>query len=322
MTRMIRSNKTGELWIPTLDGAFAYRETSANRVVTTLIKAAPDPDASDLQLQLVQHQSATERHDPVVLVADFCALLRDRSAALVACYATADAGEAFRASPRFADMRLHTLNAKECAVMLLPETISYLERSLLDAARRGCSKAELLAIDRQVIEAIVERTSRVCIDGNLAVEYVCESRDNLFLPPISVASSRASASTNFVGDKAPLSSPHFSTPDRQIEALKRHNAKLMSERDRALNNENSKRARTGPPATSSTSRDPPPGRTIYGGHSGITGGGKSSSEHHCRSFNQAAGCWREVCNYRHACSVKLDDGKLCNRSHSAVNHPK
>lgn len=315
MTRMIRANKLGELWIPTLDGAFAYRETSANRVVTTLIKAAPDQDVSDLQLQLVQHQSSTERHDPVVLVADFCALLRDRSAALVACYATPEAGDAFRAAPRFADMSLHSLNKSASAVLLLPETIAFLERALLDAARRGCSKTELLTIDRQVIEAIIERTSRVQIDGNLAVEYVCDSRDNLFFPPS--ASSRQPVHDPTPDKAAP---PSTDPTQRQLEALKRQASKLMSERDKAIND--SKRHRPSTALPSSAARDPPPGRTVYGGTSGITGGGKSSSEHHCRSFNQTAGCWRETCNYRHACTVKLDDGKICNRSHSAINHPK
>lgn len=318
MTRMIRANKLGELWIPPLDGGFAYRETSANRIVTTLIKASPDPDAADLQLQLVQHQSATERHDPVVLVADFCAMLRDRSAALVACYATPDAGDAFRASGRFSGMRLHSLNDPATAVLLMPETIAFLERALLDAARRGCSKSELLTIDHQVIEAIVERSARVCIDGNLAVEYVCDSRDNLFLPPRAATHGRASTQDAFAADKQPTSPDAVS---RQLEALKRQNSKLMSERDKALHD--SKRQRQpGQPATPAASREPPPGRVTYGGATGVTGGGKPASEHYCRSFNQAGGCWRETCNYRHACTFKLDDGKVCSRSHSAINHPK
>lgn len=193
-------------------------------------------------------------------------------------------------------MQLHMLQAKDAATMLLPCMVSFLERALLSASRRGYSKAELLMIDRQVVEAIMERTSVVRVDGNLAIEYVCDTRTALFFPsnpvlPLSKtalhddgpasegrASSTAASSTSFAGS------------DRQLDALKRANSKLMSERDRALHELGAKRARytrlsgtaksTSPPA----SRGPPQGRTVYGGQTGIAGGGKPSAEHICRSY--------------------------------------
>ena len=48
--------------------------------------------------------------------------------------------------------------------------------------KRHYSIADILAVDRQVVNAIMERAARVKVDGSLAIEYVVDSMPGVFMP--------------------------------------------------------------------------------------------------------------------------------------------
>ncbi|KAL1503513.1 hypothetical protein AB1Y20_011993 [Prymnesium parvum] len=52
MSKMIRANAAGELWIPPIDSYFAYKDPSSTRTITTLLKAGGQNGAVELSLQM------------------------------------------------------------------------------------------------------------------------------------------------------------------------------------------------------------------------------------------------------------------------------
>ena len=82
------------------------------------------------------------------------------------------------------------------------------------AQRYGYSTAEMLAIDKAVIDACTERGSEVKVDDNLAVERVIEQRADLFKPKFELSTPRAIAtqvleqlSENKVGTRLTTAAP-------------------------------------------------------------------------------------------------------------------
>lgn len=98
MSKMIRANAAGELWIPPIDASFSYRDPSSTRNVTTLLKAGGQGSSTELSLQMVQSDQLQERRDPITIAADYADILEHRSAALVACYGCPEASLKFVAS--------------------------------------------------------------------------------------------------------------------------------------------------------------------------------------------------------------------------------
>lgn len=320
MSKLIRANTAGELWIPPIDASFAYKDPSSTRAVTTLLKAGGQNGSPELSLQMVQGEQLQERHDPISIVADYTDIISHRSAALIACYGSPEAAAKFAASKRFGQLEKHRLSATS-KVLLAPWAIGKLERALKSAARLGVSTATLLRIDKDVVDAIHERQSQFKDDGSLAVEFVCTQRADLFRPatPISLSDfSRASTNTPSVAhfDAAssvgPSASAVGSNTSRPVSDRER---KLQSAHDRLLH-ENKKLKAAESHASSNASS-----RSRYGGNSRRTGGGDPRSSNICRDFNSPAGCEREQCKFKHVCSKPDRDGRPCGDArHSAVFH--
>lgn len=77
--------------------------------------------------------------------------------------------------------------------------------------------------------------------------------------------------------------------------------KLQSERD-AARNEIKRLRLAAATASSAGASQRRPGPARYGGESRRTGGGDPRAQNFCRDFNSPAGCHREICKFKHACS--------------------
>lgn len=322
MSKMIRANTAGELWIPPIDSSFSYKDPSSTRTVTTLLKAGGQNGGPELSLQMVQGEQLQERHDAVSIVADYTAILTHRSAALIACYGSPEASAKFVASKRFAILDKHKL-AHVSKVMILPRAVAMLEDALKTAARTGMSTAMLLRIDKDVVDAIHERQSQYKEDGSLAIEYVCNQRSMIFrpVPTAQLSDVARSASSGAYFDTASSVGPsasavetsHVSSSTSKVSERER---RLQSDRDRLLHeNKRLKAASEGNVSNAGSSR------ARFGGNSRRTGGGDSRSSQICRDFNSPSGCDRESCRFRHVCSKPDKSGRPCGDSrHSAVFH--
>lgn len=320
MSRMVRANKAGEIWLPPIDKHFTYREASSNHVVTTLLKGSGGPISteSELQIQVVQGGQSAERHDPVKLVADYTDLIVHRSAAIIACYSTPGAVAAYRASPRFNNLRLHAAVDAGNEMLICPKLVAMLERSLRAATRHGLSTSEVLLMDQRVIAAIADRAAMVPVDGNTAIEYVCEQRESLFrsspqpssvlnLDQLGQSAIGPHDSASQVGKSSTLSDARSAQDSKLI-------ARLQSERDKAYNDLKRQRTARGS-EQSSTSNS-----VVYGGRSGRAGGGDQRGPHICKSYNLPDGCYRNVCKFRHCCDKDVR-GRPCGDSrHNACTH--
>lgn len=325
MSKMIRANTAGELWIPPIDASFSYKDPSSTRTVTTLLKAGGQNGGPEVSLQMVQGTQLQERHDPISIVADYTDIISHRSAALIACYGSPEASAKFTLSKRYSSLEKHRL-ATSPSVMLSPRSVAMLERALKGAARLGASTAVLLRIDKDVVDAVLERQSQYKEDGNLAVEHVCNQRTDLFRPSPAMNLSdipRAGsviAGTQFdtassVGPSASAVGYSESVHSSGGKASERER-RLQSERDR-LQHENKKLKAT----SEASSFQSNSGRTRLGGNSRRSGGGDPQSSQICRDFNAPAGCDRASCRFRHVCSKPDRNGRPCGDSrHSAILH--
>lgn len=323
VSRMSRSNKRGDLWIPCLDRGFSYRDSSSNNSITTLVRANSDcATGVDVELQLVQNPMAAERKDPVRLVADYLDVISHRSAALIACYCTPEAARAYRASAGCAQRTRHVSVSKGSELMLTPRMIGKLERALRTATRSGMSTSDVVRMDQTVIHAIHTRMADVTCDGNSAVEFVCDQQPTLFLPsytslgsmssgPSTVADSIISPNDSVSNVSASTSAPKRSHADERLIA------KLQSDRDKALHELASAASKRAKSDKGAGYKEP---ATVYGGKSGTTGGGSSSASDICRLYNNAEGCYRRSCQFRHACN-RMVNGRPCgNTRHNACSH--
>lgn len=330
MSKMARANSNGQLLIPAIDAGFAYADPSATRSVTTLLKAGGESGTADVSIQMVQGSQQVERHDPVVLVADYIDFISHRSAALVACYSTPTAAHKFAASDAYVRLEKHKVSASlNPRPLLVPKMIMALDRALREATRRGYSTAVMLAMDKAVVHAIHERHSEFDEDGNLAIEFVVNQRSTLFMPPFptavpledirvancqGVTLSTVGPSVSEVGQSSRASASSFGNK-RQRRAVSERERRLQSERDR-LSNELSKRQAVGASSSSASS-----GGVTYGGTARRMGGGDPRASQVCRDFNTSNGCSRASCKYRHVCDRVRADGRVCGDDrHSAVHH--
>jgi len=317
MSRMVRACKAGELWLPAVDSNLSYKDSSSNRVITTLLKGDGSASSS-VQVQMVTSSDTSERTAHVNLVADYTDVITHRSAAMIACYSTSEASTRYLASAKFGTLNKHklVLGSASPALLLLPRMVASLERRLRSAARQGCSTAEMLAIDKAVIDAIIERHSEIHDDGNLAVEHVCEQRESLFSPPAAMQFSLAHASSLLSGrDTAGsvVSDPGTSISRRSDTPSKRER-ELQSDRDRLR----SELKRGGGGGGSEKGNDK---RNTFGGDSRRMGGGDKRGREVCRSFNERDGCFRRECNFRHVCNVRGRNGEACgDERHCALMH--
>ena len=310
VSRMVRANKAGQLWIPIIDQGFSYREPASNRQVTTLFKSASGT-STEAQLQLVHGSEAAERFDPLNMVADYNDICAHRSAALVACYATPEASAAYGKSKTFAAIEKHKLVARDAKPprMILPRFIASLERHLRAATRTGVSLTQMVGIDSAVINAIVERHSSVGEDGNLAIEHVCEQRQSLFAPPVASVS---------LGDV-----PGFASPGRMTSEVgsvgpsaSEIGGKRPSELERRLQSDLDKEKNKNKRGDRDVKQ-----KVTYGGAGRVMGGGNKRSADICRNFNSAAGCYRKECNFKHACDARMRNGQPCgDERHSSGHH--
>lgn len=211
--------------------------------------------------------------------------------------------------------------------MLMPRAIAMLKRALTSAARLGLSTTTLLSMDKAVVDAIHERQSQYKEDGNLAIEYVCNQRTDLFRPPtLALSDVTADNPTNFRSRDATSSiGPSASMVDAAsyTSAAPSHGKasmlerKMQSERDSAR--AELKRLRSVLDSSNANPRRNNPVR--YGGDSRRSGGGDPRSNHVCRDFNGPNGCERENCKFKHVCSKVDRNGRVCGDSrHSAVLH--
>ena len=337
MSKMIRSNKVGECWLPTVGEGLAYREPSSTKMITTLLKSA----TSDTQLQLVQGGQSVEREDHVSIPPDYDAIVGHRAAAMVAAFSTDDASTAFMASTTFTTLELHALqttNTKK--YMIMPYFAKMLADALGTASRHGYSPAGLLSIDRRVISAILERVATMPIDGNKAIEYVCHSRTNLFAPDVSTSvvglAQLGGGQTGAASSVAGSSVSGFSAQSYGDERAKLN--QMQRERDEARHAVKiargggytgkgggrkpfyGGRGGGGGQYSSGGSSNGGGGQTAFGGHTKVLGGGNNRGPQICNAFNTASGCSRTPCNFRHVCNVHAN-GKPCeNPSHCALHH--
>lgn len=326
MSKMIRANTAGELWIPPLDSSFGYKDASSTRTVTTLLRAGGQGSTTELSLQMVQGEQLHDRHDPITIAADYADIIEHRSAALVACYGSPEASLKYVASKRYPNIERHKLAATP-HVMLMPRAIAMLKRALTSAARLGLSTSALLSMDKTVVDAIHERQSQYKEDGSLAIEYVCNQRSDLFRAAPSVTLSdithdtagsyRSRDAASSVGPSASL----VDTPSQlgphpgKASALER---RLQSERDTARNELKRLRQSSDTSQVQSGRRN---GSIRFGGDSRRSGGGDPRSNYICRDFNSQNGCDREQCKFKHICSKVDRHGRPCGDSrHSAVLH--
>ena len=321
MSRMTRANKAGEIWIPAIDTSFGYRESSSNRVITTLLRSSGEQPASgsDVQVQIVHGSQASERTDAVTLVSDYVDIITHRSAAIIACYSTAEASMSYGKSAVFAALHKHqlvTAVGAPPALMLMPRFVAALERCLRTAARKGYSTASMLAIDKRVVDAVVERCGEVKCDGNLAIEHVSEQRPALFHPAEDTLRSSALPDSQRERERE---------RDTGKGRLSQRERELQSERDK-LQSEN-KRLRSGDsprqrsPNTAATNAFVSAhNKTVFGGSGKVMGGGNRTGPQICASFNKPAGCFRDTCSYRHVCDAD-SRGKPCGDDrHCALHH--
>ena len=309
ISRMVRANKAGQLWIPIIDQGFSYREPASNRQITTLFKSATGT-STEAQLQLVHGSEAAERFDPLNMVADYNDICAHRSAALVACYATPEASAAYAKCKTFAAIEKHKLVVRDAKPprMILPRFIASLERHLRAATRTGVSLAQMVGIDSAVVNAIVERHSSVGEDGNLAIEHVCEQRQALFAPPVATIS---------LGD---VTGSRFASPGRSEVSIgpsaSEVGGKRPTELERRLQSDLDKEKNR----TKNRERDVKQ-KVTYGGAGRVMGGGNKRATEICRNFNSAAGCYRKECSFKHACDAKLRNGQACGDDrHSSGHH--
>lgn len=325
ISRMARSNRRGEMWIPPLDHKFSYKDTAANHSIVTLLKSDPSSgNGPDMEIQLVQSPLAAERRDHVRLVADYLDVITHRSAALVACYSTPAAGASYRACPGFKSRTPHISIQKGQEVILSAQMVSKLERSLRAATRNGLSTADVVRVDQAVIAAIMTRMADVACDGNSAVEFVCDQQPTLFSPcSVSIISvADVSSLSHSVPSDARTVYPHDSISNAGSSASSSHNkrsaaderliARLQSERDHAVNA--SKKIKSEDRAHGKE------GVITYGGNKGRSGGGDSRANAICKLYNLPEGCFRNKCHFRHACSKSIN-GRTCGVfGHNACTH--
>lgn len=340
ISRMVRHNKAGKLWLPAIDRSFLYKEASSNVVITTLLKCSGDASSataspSDVSIQMVQGGQLAERSDPVRLVADYIDLLSHRSAAILACYCTPKAIAAYKASSAFGHLQQHSECIAGSEMILCPAFVGTLERKLREATRLGLSTADVLAMDQRVIAAIHERMTNVAVDGNLAIEYVCDQRESLFRPDGGAAVSLDQLGSSFqpsnrssyassVAPSGSVSRAHSASGDssqQEVERLKKLASKFQSERDHARQDLKKQRRGGG---SSPSARSDGGGRdqqTVYGGQSGRSGGGDSRGSQICRHYNMTSGCFRSSCSYRHVCDKPTGRDRVCGDArHNACTH--
>jgi len=340
VSRMVRNNKAGKLWLPAIDRSFLYKEASSNVVITALLKCSGDVSPagtaaaplSDVSIQMVQGGQLAERFDPVRLVADYIALLSHRSVAIIACYCTPKAIAAYKASSAYWHLQQHSQCVAGSEMILSPAFVGTLERKLREATRLGMSTADVLAMDQRVIAAIHERMNNVAVDGNLAVEYVCDQRESLFrsdggsavsldqLDSSFQSSGRSNYAASSVAPSDSVSRAHSAKSQQEVERLKKLASKFQSERDHARQDLKKQRRGGSPPSSRGNGggRDQ---QTVYGGQSGHSGGGDSRGSQICRHYNMTSGCFRSSCSFRHVCDKPTGRDRVCGDArHNACTH--
>jgi hypothetical protein len=322
VSRMVRANKAGEFWIPAIDSSFSYKDPSSNRVITTLLKSSGEGPVPGAEIQLVQGAQQSERFDPVDLAADYNDCIMHRSAAIITAYCTPQASTDYVASPRFRAIDRHRLvtTSPKPARMLIPTFLAALERQLRAAARLGLSATVLLRIDSAVVRAILDRQATIHVDGNLAIEYVCEQCTHLFTPPrvlLDLQSLHGGAGSD-IGSIGPSASQILSPAGKPSQRER----SLQSENDKLRHQLGPKRTRFESDAGNSSARSETTQRnTTYGGDGRRTGGGVPTSRAICDAFNAANGCFRRECKFRHACNVMNRNGSPCGaEAHCALHH--
>ena len=306
MSRMQRANRNGELWLPAIDGSFKYLDPAQSRLVSTLLGSADgDGAGGGVALQLVQGGGHSERRDAVHLAADYCEMLSHRSSAVLACYSTPEASVKYMDSARGKRIAKHSLIASSAkpAVQILCRMVAKLERQLRGAARLGLSTRDLLAVDKQVIDAIAARSVEVSCDGNLAIEYVCDQRTSLFEGPQGAVCSSVAASSSggaSVGGRGAGEQPPRQ-PGADGTDWKRKYSELQSQVDKAKNQQQ---------------------KTVYGGRTGVMGGGGGRNQTSvCNQFNEERGCYRKDCKFAHVCNKQIRQGQMCRDDrHCALFH--
>jgi hypothetical protein len=309
VTRMINANKNGTLHIPCIDKAFSYRDTSSNKLFTTILKGAGQADGGDTELLLVQGTSAAERRDSLELTCDYGDFVHHRSCALIVGYCTQEASDAFLASDRFKLLTCHdqgTVTGTTRRCMLTPAFINMLERRLVKAMREGYTVRQLLQLDMVVVRAVLERSAVSNKDGNSAIEYVCDQRTSLFRPSKAVGFETAT-------EPSPeLSGAPSGGDDRAMAKLREQNRQLTSERDKARH-----RVRESPAHVSDRRRDDrSPIRSDDRRRDA-----RDDSPKICNDYNRSVGCARGIhCRYLHVCNRQGQDGSACRQRHTAINH--
>ena len=315
ISRMSRANKEGELWFPPIGEGFSYRDSASTRMITTLLKSSGEAPGTDVQVQMVQGSQSSERHDSVYLVSDYTDIITHRSAAIIACYCTPKASADYCKSTKFALISKHQLvtGSSSPALFVLPRMVAKLEQALRSAARAGFTTGEMLAIDANFINAILERSSSVKTDGNLAIEHVCEQRLDLLVP--GMRSGQSCAAIRALSDVGSLG-PSASRAGSEVRGSPtKRERELQSELDKLKNNKRNERS-----GDKGKGGDRG-GKVTYGGTSRHLGGGDPKGKQVCRSFNEAAGCYRSSCNYEHVCNKEGRDGRMCGQSgHCAIHH--
>ena len=322
VSRMHRANKSGDFWLPALDKTFAYMEERATASIKTLFAAGT------AKLQVTVGDATAERVDPLRLVADYNAAVRHRTSAAVAVYCTDAASVEFKASPRFSGSLLtsHSLVASELRtrgtpeLIVLPQMLAKLEHHLCLASREGYSMPDMLDIDSRIIQAVIDRGRSNRVDGNLAIEYVCDSCADGFRPRVHSVPLAMVGSQQFDSGDGSSISPSQSASNLQPSKRERE---LQSDRDRLANQLQRRNDVRGGSSTTSNSvgklkpQKATVNRTVYGGRSGSLGGGDDRGREICDLFNGDAGCYRGSCAYKHCCNVAR-----CREpwKHSALNH--
>ena len=331
VSRMARANKAGSLWLPAVDGNFAYKEPSTTRArITTLLKEAGATPHHDVQLQLVQSGQSMERPAEIDQPIDYDSVCRHRSAALVACYSSVQASAEYAVSARFASLQRHASSTDASKTMQIsPLMIALLEGKLLEVAKnRSLSIADILVVDRQVMNAIMSRFARVKVDGSLAIEYVIDSMPGEFVPhgvdgrpSTSLAQLQGGGGFPSSPGGSQANSDYMSSVSRQGDdnGMKRRLGEMERER-------NDLRSRLKQVEGSTTGGGSKGGRggggkQIFGGDAKRMGGGNPRGPQVCGKFNTHAGCSMERCNFMHVCNKDVGGGRTCrNDRHCAIHH--
>ena len=206
--------------------------------------------------------------------------------------------------------------------------VALLEDKLLQVAmKRHYSIADILAVDRQVVNAIMERAARVKVDGSLAIEYVVDSMPGVFMPDGDASRSVADLSSlQSRGDfRSPGGSRVSASDDMSSVSHQQSDAasfkRRLGDMERERNDLRAQLKRGAGGGGGSSVNGGGGHSSSYGGSTKYMGGGNARGPQICAKFNQPNGCTLPRCNFKHVCNKDMGGGRTCNNpKHCALHH--